>query len=123
MFNEKFREVLSKEGVVAIVTCADNIAHVNNTWNSYLRITADNTLLIPVAGMSHTRADLQSNNTVQLTLGSKEVQGTIGPGAGFRIAGSGRILTDGEHYAMMHATFPFAKAVLEVVPTEVVQTI
>lgn len=123
MFNEKFREVLTKEGVVAIVTSAGHTAHVNNTWNSYLRITADNTLLIPVAGMTHTRADLQVNDTIQLTLGSKEVQGTIGPGAGFRIAGHGRILTDGEHVTMMQATFPFAKAVLEVVPTEVVQTI
>ena len=123
MFNEKFREVLSKEGVVAIVTFADNAAHVNNTWNSYVRITADNTLLIPVAGMSNTRADLQVNDTVQLTLGSREVQGTIGPGAGFRVVGRGRILTDGEHYVMMNAIFPFAKAVLEVVPGEVMQTI
>ena len=123
MLNQKFKEVLSKEGVVAIVTCADNAAHVNNTWNSYVRITADGTLLIPVAGMSHTLADLQSNNFVQLTLGSKEVEGSIGMGAGFRVEGTSRILRDGEQFDMMYAAFPFLKSVLEVIPSAVVQTI
>jgi len=36
MFTDKFMEVVSKEGVVAIVSCAENEAHVVNTWNSYL---------------------------------------------------------------------------------------
>ena len=31
MFTEKFFEVLNKEGVVSIVTCSDNKAHVINS--------------------------------------------------------------------------------------------
>ena len=39
MFTEKFMEVISKEGVVSIVSCSDNEAHVVNTWNTYLVLT------------------------------------------------------------------------------------
>ena len=42
MFTEKFLEVLSNEVVVSIVTCANNEAHVSNTWNSYLVIVEEN---------------------------------------------------------------------------------
>ncbi|APF28095.1 tipAS antibiotic-recognition domain protein [Clostridium sporogenes] len=41
MFTEKFLEVLKHEGVVSIVTCANNEAHVVNTWNSYIVIEGD----------------------------------------------------------------------------------
>ena len=54
MFTEKFLEVLGKEGVVAIVSCADNEAHVVNTWNTYLVQTSDGRLLIPAWAMRKT---------------------------------------------------------------------
>ena len=38
MFDDRFREVISKEGIVSIVSCSDGEAHVVNTWNSYLVI-------------------------------------------------------------------------------------
>ena len=47
MFTDKFRQVISKEGIVAIVTCSDGEAHVVNTWNSYLVTPDDKRLLIP----------------------------------------------------------------------------
>lgn len=51
MFNEKFLEVLKHEGVVSIVSCGVNEAHVSNTWNSYLTITDNNKILIPAAAI------------------------------------------------------------------------
>ncbi|HAR84162.1 MAG TPA: FMN-binding protein, partial [Clostridium sp.] len=49
MFTDKFFEVLNHEGVVSIVTCANNTAHVANTWNSYLIVVEENKILIPAA--------------------------------------------------------------------------
>ena len=51
MFTDKFMEVIGKEGVVSIVSCADNEAHVANTWNSYLRIPEDGKILLPAWAM------------------------------------------------------------------------
>ena len=50
MIPDKMLQVLKCEGVVAVVTMGDNIPHVVNTWNSYLSITQDDQLLIPVGG-------------------------------------------------------------------------
>ena len=49
MFNESFIEVLNHEGVVSVTSWANEKAHVANTWNSYLFLTADNRILIPAA--------------------------------------------------------------------------
>ncbi|MYL84731.1 hypothetical protein GTA51_16580 [Desulfovibrio aerotolerans] len=75
MFTEKFKEVIGKEGVVSIVTCADGEAHVVNTWNSYLVTPDEKTLLIPAWKMRQTEGKVAQNNKVLLTLGSKEVEG------------------------------------------------
>jgi len=36
---EKLREVLKKDGVVAIATLGEHGPHMVNTWNSYVRLT------------------------------------------------------------------------------------
>ena len=123
MFNEKFKEVLSHEGAFSITSWSYQEANVTNTWNSYVRISKNNTLLIPAAGMTSTQADVTLNNRLKLTLGSKEVMGTIGMGAGFFIDGTAKFLDDGEDFDFMKANFPFLNRVLEVTPTVVKQTI
>ncbi|WP_304341052.1 pyridoxamine 5'-phosphate oxidase family protein [Metaclostridioides mangenotii] len=122
MFNEKFREVLNHEGALSITTWSNNNANVTNTWNSYTHISND-VLLIPAAGMTSTQKDILVNNKIKLTLGSKEVEGTIGMGAGFYLEGTARFLDDGDEYNMMKTKFPFLKRVLEVTPIIVKQTI
>lgn len=123
MLNEKFYEVIEKEGVVSIVTAGENEADVNNTWNSYLRITKDERILIPAAGMSSTERNISLKNQVKLTLGSKEVIGTIGPGAGFLIVGTAKFIESGEEFEMMKSSFPFLNKVLEITVTSIKQTI
>lgn len=122
MFNEKFKEVLNHEGALSITTWSNNNANVTNTWNSYTHISND-VLLIPAAGMTSTQKDISVNNKIKLTLGSKEVEGTIGMGAGFYLEGTARFLDDGDEYDMMKTKFPFLKRVLEVTPIIVKQTI
>lgn len=123
MLNEKLVEVMSHEGVVAIVTCSNNEAHVANTWNSYLTAIADGRLLIPAAGMRRTQKNIELNNNVKLTLGSREVMGYNYPGTGFLIEGTGRFVEEGSDFDMMKAKFPWLSRVLEITVSSAKQTL
>ncbi|MBU2537345.1 MAG: pyridoxamine 5'-phosphate oxidase family protein [Proteobacteria bacterium] len=123
MFTDKFLEVIGKEGVVSIVSCADNEAHVVNTWNTYLVIPEEGRLLIPAWAMRKTEKKTLKNNKVLLTVGSKEVTGRNGLGCGFLIEGSARFIPSGAEFDMMKAKFTFLTRVLEVTVTSIKQTL
>ena len=122
MFSEKFFEVLSHEGVAAIVSCGDNGAHVVNTWNSYL-VIEDNRILIPAAGMRKTQKNIEQNNKVKVTLGSKEVMGYKYMGTGFLIEGTAKFIESGSKFDMMKQKFPFLSRVLEITVESAKQTL
>ncbi len=123
VFNEKFHEVVSHEGPVAIVTWAEENVNVSNTWASYLRIPKDGRLLIPAAGMKKTEKNIGLNPNVKLTLGTKEVKGLWGPGAGFLLVGTAEFLYEGEEYEMMKEAFPFLSRVLVINVDKITQTV
>ena len=123
MLNEKLLEVISHEGVVAIISYNNNEAHVVNTWNSYVNTTEDGRLLIPSAGMRKTQKNIELNNKVLLTLGSKEVMGYNYMGTGFLIEGTAKFLESGAEYDMMKEKFPFLSRVLEVTVSSAKQTL
>jgi len=123
MFTDKFREVISKEGVVSIVSCSDGEAHVVNTWNSYLMVPEDGKLLIPAWKMRKTEKKTLKNNNVLLTLGSKEVDGLIGPGTGFFLEGTAIFKKSGPEFDMMKEKYSFMTRVLEITVTSLKQTI
>ena len=123
MFTDKFLEVISKEGVVSIVSCADNEAHVVNTWNTYLVKPNDGRLLIPAWAMRKTEKKILKNDNVLLTVGSKEVTGRNGLGAGFLIEGTAKFISSGSEFDMMKAKFSFLTRVLEVTVTSIKQTL
>lgn len=123
MFTDKFLEVLNHEGVVSIVTCSNNEAHVSNTWNSYLVIVEGNKILIPAAAMIKTEGNVDINNSVKLTLGSKEVMGYMYPGTGFLIEGTAKFLKEGAYFDMMKEKYSFLTRVLEVTVNSCKQTL
>ena len=123
MVTEKFKEVANHEGVVSIVTWAEGDVHIANTWNSYLTLVSEDTFLIPAAGMAKTEENLAKNPKVKLTLGSKEVIGTIGPGAGFSLEAVGSFLDSGAEFDMMKEKFSFINRVLQIKVTSLKQTI
>ncbi|GLC30295.1 pyridoxamine 5'-phosphate oxidase family protein [Clostridium omnivorum] len=123
MFTEKFYDVLKKEGVVSIVSCSNNEAHVCNTWNSYLVIVDDNKILIPAAAMIKTEENVNANPKVKLTFGSKEVMGYNYMGTGFLLQGTAKFLKDGDNFKMMREKYPFLTRVLEVTVDSCKQTL
>ena len=113
--NQKFLDVMNDEGPVTIVTINANPASVVNTWMSYVKVDkANNCLYIPAAGMHSIENDFAQDNHVLLTMGSKKVEGTAGPGAGFHVKGTGKFLAEGPEFSEMQARFPWLREVLQV---------
>ncbi|HYE12686.1 MAG TPA: pyridoxamine 5'-phosphate oxidase family protein [Patescibacteria group bacterium] len=123
MLTEKFFEVINKEGVVSIVSWGKDEPHIVNTWNSYLNVTADERILIPAAGMRKTQKNVEQNNKVKVTLGSKEVMGYQYPGTGFIIEGTAKFVESGLEFDMMKEKFSFLSRVLEIKVTSAKQTL
>ena len=112
--NEKFLEVLKHEGVVSIMSWGVE-PHLVNTWNSYLVVTEDERILIPAYGFRKTEENVNVNNKVKISLGSKNVLGYKDyPGTGFIIDGTARYFESGEEYDMMKAKFSFLTRVLDI---------
>ncbi|MDF2988947.1 MAG: pyridoxamine 5-phosphate oxidase [Eubacterium sp.] len=122
MLNEKLLEVIAHEGVVSIVTWSGTGAHVVNTWNSYL-VIVDDKILIPAAGMRKTQKNIEFNNSVKVTVGSKEVMGHSYMGTGFLIEGKAGFIESGSEFDMMKEKFPFLSRVLEITVESAKQTL
>lgn len=122
MLSEKFHEVLKNEGVVSITSWGIDIPHVVNTWNSYIVVTTDERLLIPAYAMRRTEKNINQNEKVILTLGSKEVLGYNDyQGTGFLVEGTAKYIESGSEFDMMKEKFSFLTRVLEVTPTSAKQ--
>lgn len=123
MIPEKMMEVLGHEGVVAIVTGGAEGPHVVNTWNSYIKVTGEGRILIPAGRMKATEANLAEDNAIQLTMGSREVEGLQYKGTGFLVEGKGAFLENGPDFDLMKDRYPWIRAVLAVEPKTITQTL
>nr|WP_320039563.1 pyridoxamine 5'-phosphate oxidase family protein [uncultured Bacteroides sp.] len=121
---QKLLEVFKNEGVVSIVSWGIDEPHVVNTWNSYLVATEDGRILIPAYGMRKTQRNIEANNKVKLTLGTRNVLGYKDyPGTGFLIEGTAQFLESGPECDLMKEKFSGLKRVLEVTVTSAKQTL
>ena len=114
---EKLREVLKKDGVVAIATLGADGPHMVNTWNSYVRLTDDGRMLIPA------ETNVAFNPEVLITLGSSKVAGNMGTGTGFLIKGTAAFVTSGPDFDALKATFSWMRAVVVVTMRSATQTL
>ncbi|NMA68479.1 MAG: pyridoxamine 5'-phosphate oxidase family protein [Desulfitobacterium sp.] len=116
MLTEKFHDVLKHEGVVTVVSWGTSLEpHIANTWNSYLVVTNDERILIPAAGFRKTEKNINANNKVKLSLGTKEVKGFNDyQGTGFIIEGTAKFVESGPEYDLMKEKYPFMNRVLEI---------
>lgn len=115
MLSEKFMDVLKYEGAVSITSWGKEEPHVTCTWNSYLVIKGNDTILIPAAGMHSTQEDVSVNENIILTLAAREVEGFNGyQGTGFRVNGTATFLEQGAYFDEMKKKYPFIRSVLQV---------
>ena len=123
MIPEKLLEVLKQDGVVAIATLGQDGLHMVNTWNSYVRITDDERILIPVGYMNRTESNIAFDNNILITLGSSKVAGNIGPGTGFLIKGTASFIKSGPDFDIMKETFSWDRATMAVTADTITQTL
>lgn len=117
-------EVIKHEGVVSVVSWGEDEPHVVNTWNSYIVVTEDGRILIPVYGFRKTEKNVNINNRVKITLGSRDVLGYKDyQGTGFLINGTARFLKSGPEFDVMKEKFSFPNRVLEVTVVSTKQTL
>ncbi len=115
MLDEKLLECLAhpSDGSLAIVTHDGKNAHIANTWNSYVVVTKDDRLLIPVGGMVLTEANIAKDPTVQLSIVSRNVDGMYYKGCGFLVVAKAKIVDSGDEFLAMKKDYPWARAILE----------
>lgn len=112
--SDKFHEVLKHEGVVSVMTWGVE-PHLVNSWNSFIVITEDERILIPAYAFRKTEKNINANNQVTVSLGSKNVAGYKDyPGTGFIVKGKAAFIESGEEYNMMKEKFSFLTRVFEV---------
>ncbi|KRM43837.1 pyridoxamine 5'-phosphate oxidase family protein [Lentilactobacillus parafarraginis] len=122
--DQKFLDVMKHEGPVTIVTINANPASVVNTWMSYVTVDEKNKqLIIPAAGMHSIEDDFEMDNHVTITVGSKDVEGTVGPGAGFHIHGTGEFADSGAAFDAKKKQFPWLSRILIVTIDDIQQKI
>jgi hypothetical protein len=119
---EKLKEIMKKDGVVAIATLGEDGPHMVNTWNSYIKVSQDGRLFIPAGYMHKTEANITQNPNVLITLGSSKVKGLHGPGAGFLIRGKAEFIKSGSDFDFMKAKFSWLRATLAVTIESATQT-
>lgn len=113
---------MKQDGVVAIATLGPDGPHLVNTWNSYLKISADGRLLLPAGYMHQTEANIAHNPNVLITLGSSKVEGLRGMGAGFLIKGKAVFITSGPDFDFLKEKFSWLRATMAVTIETVTQT-
>ncbi len=125
MINEKLMEVLTNppDGAIAIVTQGVSEPHIVNSWNSYVTVTPEGKLLIPVGGMFETEKNIARSNKVKLTVANREVQGKMYKGTGFLIKGTAEFVKAGSNFDLLKAKFPWARAVLSIAIESADQTL
>ncbi|HZK25693.1 MAG TPA: pyridoxamine 5'-phosphate oxidase family protein [Oscillospiraceae bacterium] len=123
--NDQLKEILSHpaDGAVAIVTQGKDGPHVVNTWNSYIKQSADGRWLAPASRMNKTEENLAADNRVKLTVSSREVQGKMYKGTGFLITGTAEFLKDGPDFETIKGKFDWARAALAITIETAEQTL
>ncbi|MDX9917271.1 MAG: hypothetical protein RBT15_04570 [Gudongella sp.] len=114
MIDQTLMEVIKTppDAALTIVTMGPEFPHVINSWNSYIRITDDDKILLPAGRMNVTEDNLMINDRILLTISNREVMGKNYKGTGFLIKGTAVFSKAGKEYEIIRESFPWARAVL-----------
>ena len=118
----KAKEVMEKTEVVTIGTWGEDGPHLVATWGGFVRtigIKDGEIIIIPAGGYHKTEENLKSNDRVQVLVASKQVEGTHGPGTGFRLSGRGELQTGGELAEITKSKFSWARGALVIYVDEI----
>lgn len=125
MIHDKLLEVIhtQPDAALTIVTNGKSGAHAVNSWNSYVIIASEDTLLIPAGRMHQTEENLKHDDRALLTICNREVAGFSYKGTGFLLQGTADMVYDGELFEKIKTKFPWARAALAFTISSLEQTL
>ena len=123
MLDEKIIEILKHEGPASFVTYGTDGGHLVATWNSYIDVLQNDTLLIPAGYFNKTQKNIEAGSGIEMIVGSKEVTGLHGPGAGFLLKGNAKFEEKGQNFDKMKSRFSWVRSAMIFNVKEVTQLI
>ena len=99
--------------MVTLIAKGEHFPHAVNTWNHYVRVE-EHSLIIPMGGMQTMEKILATNQDILVTVGSYQVEGMHGQGAGFYLKGHATVCVEGQCYESIKSQFPWARGILKV---------
>ncbi len=118
MIPDRLRAALREEGSAAFVTQGATGPHLVATWNSYLQVVDDVTIVFPAGGYRRTEENLRGGSGVQMIVG-----GHVPDAVGFRITGHARLEAGTPHHALVQKRFPWCRAAVVLNVTAVEQVL
>jgi hypothetical protein len=105
MIPDRLKAAIGGEGSAAFVTQGPDGPHLVATWNSYLELIGDDTLVFPAGGYRKTEENLRRGSPVQMIVG-----GHVPQGIGFRLIGRAALETGTPNHERVKRRFPWARA-------------
>lgn len=109
MIDAAVRSVLAVEGPATFVTTGPQGPHLVATWQSYLDVLDDHTLVFPAGGYRQTEANLEAGSPVQMMLGARGPE-IAGGALGFRLRGTAELQSGNAVHERVRARFPWCRA-------------
>jgi hypothetical protein len=110
LLDETVRAVLGSEGSATFVTNGLDGPHLVATWQSYLEVLDDETLIFPAGGYRATESNLARDATVQMIIADK--RGPQGPAIGFRLTGTAELQQDHALHGRLKVNYPWCRGVV-----------
>ena len=82
------------------------------TWNSYIEVLSPDTLLIPAGYLHKTQVNVEAGSEVQMIIGTKNVVGTQGNGAGFLLKGKAKFEDKGPNFDKLKSKFNWVRSAM-----------
>ncbi len=112
MLNEKIIEILKHEGPATFATYGTDGIHMAATWNSYIEVLGNDKFLIPAGYLHRTQVNIEAGSEVQMIIGSKEVVGLHGKGAGFLLKGKAEFEESGANFDKLKSRFSWLRSAM-----------
>lgn len=109
MIDDAVRSVIASEGSATFVTSGEGGPHIVATWQSYLEVADDTTLLFPAGGFRVTEENLKAGSPLQMVIGAKTGT-TTGKSLGFRLTGTATLESGTPTHDRVKAKFPWCRA-------------
>ncbi len=105
MIPDRVKAAIEDEGSAAFVTQGADGPHLVATWNSYLELVGEDTLVFPAGGYRKTEENLRRGSAVQMIVG-----GHVPDGIGFRLKGRAQLEAGTPNHERVKRRFPWARA-------------